>query len=203
VTLSYVHAVLTLVVVVFVCPALQAQQSAPSITIETSPMIGKAVPVSFPTESQAVSPDGRYAIVGVDGDSEPYHSVWMDDRVLKTRQKLFVYDRHIVLLWDNESKSFAVTDYVGSNTSRCKVFSVNRKAPTIQVLNVLLPALFVDARERLKKQLSNHHVYVEAFVWSGSNVLTVKVSGYGDADPTGFEQFYNVNLHAARPVTPD
>ena len=76
----------------------------------------------------------------------------------------------------------------------------NSNNPSVDVLS---PALFVDARERLKKQLSNHHVYVEAFVWSGSNVLTVKVSGYGDADPTGFEQFYNVNLHPARPVSPE
>ena len=155
-------------------------------------------PVSFPAQSQAVSPDGRYAIVGVDSRTEPYHSVFLEDRLLKTRRKLFDYDRHIVLLWKSDSKLFAVTDYTGSDNSRCSVLSVDEKAPPVQVLDVLSHQLSEDTWKQLETHLRNHHAYVEAEAWDGPMSPMVKISGFGDADPTGFAGFYEVLL----PVEP-
>jgi hypothetical protein len=163
-------------------------------------LVTSVLPVPFPEQSQAVSPDGRYVIVGINNNAEPYHTVFLEDRALTTRRKLLTYDRHIALLWGNDSKSFAVTNYVGSNGSRCTVISVDQKVPPIEVVDSLLRALSKDARERLSRQLSNDHVYVEASVWnSSSTALTVKISGHGDADPSGFTQFYNVYLYPQRP----
>jgi hypothetical protein len=62
--------------------------------------------VSFPEQSQAASPNGRYVIVG-ENHAEPFHSAILEDRVLKTRRKLFDYDRHIDLLWNPNNRSFA------------------------------------------------------------------------------------------------
>jgi hypothetical protein len=156
-------------------------------------------PVSFPAQAQAVSPDGRYAIVGVDSGTEPYHSVFLEDRSLKTRRKLFNYDHRIVLLWKSDSKLFAVTDYQGSDNSRCSVLPVDEKVPPIQVLDVLSHQLSEDSWKQLQTHLSNHHAYVEAEVWDGPMSLLVKISGYGDADPAGFAGFYEVLLPAGKP----
>jgi hypothetical protein len=162
-------------------------------------VISDVLPVALPAESQAVSPDGRYAIVGVDRPEEPYHTVFLEDRSLKSRRKLFNYDRRIVVLWKSDSKFFAVTDYAGSDNSRCTIFSVNEKAPPISVLDVLARQLSKDTWQQLESRLSNHHKYIEAFVWDGPRSLQVKISGYGDLDPAGFMQFYEVLLPVREP----
>ena len=36
----------------------------------------KTYSVSFPEHSRATSPNGRYALINVDSDSEPYHTVF-------------------------------------------------------------------------------------------------------------------------------
>jgi len=156
-------------------------------------------PVSFPAHSQAVSPDGRYAIVGVDNTTGPFHTVFLEDRFLKTRRKLFTYDRHIVLLWKSDSKLFAVTDYVGSDTSRCSIVSVDEKVLPIQVLEVLSRQLAEDTWKQLESHLRNQHASVEASVWDGPMSLKVKISGYGNADPAGFVGFYEVLVPIGQP----
>src|SRR6266478_4802138 len=60
---------------------------------QTRPLPAKLI--SFPEHSRAVSPDGRYSITGVYSESEPYHTVFLDDRQLKTRRELFSYSRSI------------------------------------------------------------------------------------------------------------
>jgi len=162
-------------------------------------VVTNVFPVSFPGQSQAPSPDGRYVIVGADSGSGPYHSVFLEDRLLKTRRKLFDYDRHIVLLWKSDSKLLAVTDYVSSENSRCSILPVDEKVPPIQVLDVLSHQLSEDTWKQLQTHLSNHHAYVEAEVWDGPMSLLVKISGYGDADPAGFAGFYEVLLPAGKP----
>ncbi|HYB61750.1 MAG TPA: carboxypeptidase-like regulatory domain-containing protein [Methylomirabilota bacterium] len=109
------------------------------------PIVTNVFAVPFPAKSLAVSPDGRYAIIGVDTDREPYHTVFLEDRVLNTRRKLFNYDRNIVLLWKPDSKLFAVTDYTGSDSSQCRIISADEDAPPIQVLDILSRQLSEDA----------------------------------------------------------
>jgi len=158
------------------------------------PVVSNEVPVSFPAQSQAVSPDGRYAIVGVDRGTKPSHSVFLEDHFLKTRRKLFNYHQHIVVLWKTDSKLFAVTDYVGSDSSRCSILSVDEKVPPIQVLDVLSRQFSTDTWKQLANRLNKDHVYVEAAVWDGPTSLMVKISGHGDADPGGFTEFAEVLL---------
>lgn len=162
-------------------------------------IVSNVFPVSFPDQSQAASPDGRYVIVGVDGDADPHHTVFLEDRILKTRRKLFNYDRHVVFLWYYDSNLFAVTDYVSSDSSRCSIISVDEKVPPIQVLDLLFRQLSESSRERLKSHLSNHHAYVEASVWAKPTDLELKVSGFGDTDPAGFTEFYSLQVHHVAP----
>src|SRR5271155_4604017 len=194
----FIRASLCVAMLAALCPRVRAQQSDTRTQVQVcSPClpITDVFPVSFPAQSRAPSPDGRYVIVGVDSDSEPYHTVFLEDDVLKSRRKLFNYNRSIAVLWAEDSKSFALSDYVGSNVSQCSVISVDKHTRPIQVIDLILAALSEEAREQLKKQLSNDHVYVEAFGWTGPTDLTVKISGHGDANPSGFEVYYTVQVN--------
>ena len=151
-----------------------------------------ALSVSFPEHSRAVSPDGRYAIAGVDSDTEPYHTVFLEDRQLMTRRKLFNYDRSIDLLWNPNSKSFALADRAGSDISRCSIVSVDKRVPTVDVWEKLVKAVDPDEQKNL---LANHHVYIAATEWPDSDKLRVKVWGYGDVNPSGLTRFYIYDTH--------
>jgi hypothetical protein len=173
--------------------SLAAQENI-EVCTGNCPAVTNVFPVSFPAQSQAVSPDGRYAVVDIDSDRKPYHRVFLEDRFLHTRRNLFNYERHVVLLWDADSRMFAATDYIGSGTSTCSIISVDDKVARMQALDLLFRQLGEDAKKILQGQLSNHHVYVEASEWWGSTSLVVTVSGYGDRDAKGFKQAYNVLL---------
>lgn len=144
--------------------------------------------VSFPEQSQAPSPDARYVIVEEENHAEPFHTAILEDRVLKIRRKLFDYDRSIDLLWNPDSKSFAVTDYEGSDYSRCSIIFTDKTIPTIPVWDKLTKALTERDRRSL---LENHHVYIAAVQWISVTALKVKVWGYGELNPSGFTRLYS------------
>jgi len=143
--------------------------------------------ISLPQQSQAASPNGRYVIVG-ENHAEPFHTAILEDRVLKTRRKLFDYDRHIDILWNPDNRSFALTDYEESDYSRCSIIFIDQTLPTIRVWDKLVKA--VSQRER-KSLLENQHVYIAAMQWIEAGALKVKVWGYGKVDPSGFTRFYS------------
>jgi hypothetical protein len=148
-------------------------------------------PIAFPETSRALSPNGRYALIGVDSDSEPNHTVFLEDQQLKTRRRLFNYDRHIDLLWNPDSESFAVSDYAGSDYSRCSIVSVNKNVPPVQVWDELVKVATANERKSL---LRNDHVYIAGTDWITSRVLKVKVWGNGEVDPAGFTRFYTYEI---------
>jgi hypothetical protein len=149
---------------------------------------------SFPLMCYASSPDGRYQIIGVNSDAEPHHTIYWEDMVHETWRKLLTYDQRVDLLWNANSKLLAVTDFVGTESSRCTIYSVDESIPPIQVLDLLCSKLPKSEQKRLKSLLANHHVYVEASAWNGLTELQLKVSGYGDANPAGFSEIYDVQL---------
>jgi hypothetical protein len=144
-------------------------------------------PISFPEHSQAVSPNGRYLITNVESDSEPHHTVFLNDRRLKTRRKLFNYGRGIEILWNRDSKSFVLNDYAGSDYSECRIFSVDEKVQSINVWDQVLKDATTKERRSL---LENHHVYIAAKEWISSKTLKVRVWGYGEVHDDGFTRYY-------------
>jgi len=147
--------------------------------------------VSFPEHSRSVSPNGRYVLVGVDAGKEPSHTVYLEDSQLKSQRKLFNYDRHIDLLWNPDSESFAVSDYAGSDYSRCSIVSVTESVSPVQVWDELIKAAPVNEQ---KSFLRNDHVYIAATEWISSKVLKVKVWGHGEVNPAGFTRFYRYEI---------
>ena|SRR5271168_3195972 len=91
--------------------------------------------ITFPSQSKAASPNGRYVVVGVDSPEEPHHTIFLEDRRLQTRRKLLNYERSADILWNPNSKSLALTDHGGSDFSLCSVIAVDPAAPSIQVMD--------------------------------------------------------------------
>jgi len=152
---------------------------------QTQPLPAKLI--SFPEHSRAVSPDGRYSITGVYSESEPYHTVFLDDRQLKTRRELFSYSRSIELLWNPDGKSFVLNDYAGSDYSECKIIFVDEKAESIDVWDKIVKGI---APREQRSLLENHHVYIAAREWVSRDAVKVKVWGYGEVNRSGFIRFY-------------
>jgi len=148
-------------------------------------------PIGFPEHSRATSPDRRYALINVDNDTEPYHTVFLENRRLKTRRELFHYGRGVDVLWSPDSRSFALTDYAGSNYSLCSVIYVDEKLPAIDVWTDLRKRVAPSERRLME---GNDHVYIEAISWDGPKILKVKIGGYGEPSPNGFTRFYSYTI---------
>ena len=87
----------------------------------------KTWPMSFPEHSRATSPNRDYALVNVDRETEPYHTVLLENRKLKTRRELFHYGGGIDVRWNPDSQSFTLTDHAGSDYSLCSIVYVDKK----------------------------------------------------------------------------
>jgi len=88
-------------------------------------------------------------------------------------------------------ESFAVSDYAGSDYSRCSIVSVTENVPPVQVWDELVKS--ATANEQ-KSFLRNDHVYIAATEWISSRVLKVKVWGHGEVNPAGFTRFYRYEI---------
>lgn len=95
------------------------------------------------------------------------------------------------MLWNPDSRSFALTDYAGSDYSLCGIIYVDEKVPTIEVWGDLLKRVTPGERKIMEE---NHHVYIEATSWEGTTTLKVKIDGYGDLNPGGFRRFYSYDI---------
>jgi hypothetical protein len=153
----------------------------------TRPQASITRPIDFPEHSRAISPDGRYSIIGIESDSGPYHTVFLEDRRTNMRRKLFEYGRHIEILWNPDSRSFVLNDYAGSDYSECKIISVDEKVRPIDVWDKIVKGITINEQRSL---LENHHVYIAAREWISPDTLKVRVWGYGNVNHSGFTRFY-------------
>ena len=159
---------------------------------------------SFPEQSHVASLDGRYLLLRRGWPWAGRHTVELEDRVLKTRRKLFQYDRRVVFLW--YGKLIIATDYAGRRASHCTLYSVDKKTPSVQVLDLLLSQLDEDERRGLVEVLSNRRVYVEALGFGFNGMaewgpgLGAKLSAYGPEGTLEFQWIYGVGLPADQTI---
>jgi hypothetical protein len=148
--------------------------------------------VAFPAYSRATSPNGRYAVINVDSDLEPYyHAVFLEDRKLKTRRQILKYERHAEVLWNPDGKSFSFSDFAGSDSAVCSIVRVNEKAAAIPVLDNLLKRPSAAEREHIQR---NDHLYIEGVRWIDAKTLLVKIWGHDSDRRKAFERFYRYRV---------
>jgi hypothetical protein len=155
-------------------------------------------PVSFPEGPQAVSRDGRYVVVSTGRPSASRHTLLLEDRVLKTRRKLLNYGKRVVVFWDQYEDLVAVTEYAGTESSRCTIFSVDQDVPPVEVLDLLRSELAESELKCLNSMLRNQHMFVQALGWD-QGVFKVRVYEYGATGERGFQWEYAVGLPPRKP----
>jgi hypothetical protein len=157
-----------------------------------------AAPVSFPeAASEAVSPNGQFAVVNVDSDAEPHHTLFLENRQTKARQKLMDYERHVEVLWNPNSTTLAVTDYAGSNIAECLLFSVSDPRQPENVADVLRKT--IKNSKELAILRKGGHTYWRAVRWTSPHTLVVKVWGHTDENPSqSFEYFHTYHANNGR-----
>jgi hypothetical protein len=145
--------------------------------------------VSFPSaQTQAVARDGRFAVVNVDSDTEPHHTLLLENRQTKSTRKILEYDRSVEVLWNPDSTMFAVNNYAGSNVGECLIFLIN-KAASVNVGDVLQNG--TTNRDEISTLHASDHIYWAAVRWMSPQLLKVKLWGHTDVSPYREFQYYH------------
>ena len=145
----------------------------------------------FPGEiSQISSPNKTYLLSNIDDDkSPPYHTLFLKDLKNNTNEKLFFYNRYVDVLWSPKGTGLIVNDHGGSDYANSIIFLLNGVKKSVDLKATLRQKISEN-----KSIFGNHHVYIEGMEWVDENRVKVKISGYGDIDPNGFEIWYEYTI---------
>ncbi len=187
-------------------PQLISFLLAPSVCVGNCTVVNEGPPSSM-DNLPGVAPNGGYAIVDVVGEREPRHAIFLEDRILDTKRKLFASDHPGAFLWNPASNEFAVTDdkdYTGNDISLHCIFSVERDVPPIPVLDLLARQLSETEREHLENGLRSRRVEIQALEWINPKKLQVEISGYDDRSRLIFDDTYTllVDFDGMAPIWP-
>jgi len=148
--------------------------------------VGKPTP--FPgKQTSLISPDKQRELVNRDADNDSgvvrlggNHSLFLREAKTGMETRIHTYNRHIEASWSPDGRFVAVTDFAASDESVCFIYRV-ADGKLVRLTDALKEVL--SGTDKLK----NHHVYFRAETWQNGPILKVKVSGFGDQDPKGFE----------------
>jgi len=112
--------------------------------------------------------------------------VYLTDQVTKNSIEVLSFSRHVSVGWGPTGEAFFVTDYAGSDFSRCLVFVLRGASPERRDLS---EALRISSLVP-PKTLTNHHVFCEVVRWLNDDELLIRLRGYGEADPRGFSNYH-------------
>ncbi len=145
----------------------------------------------YPARSGGLtSPDGRYVLLNIDNETDNQvqylgdnHALYLIDLKFARLRKVHAYGRSVVVSWSPRGSAFYINDRTGSNSSNVIFYLVSIG----KAIN-----LSEEFRQRVtqKSVERNHHVYFEATEWLTENTVKLKIHGYGDVDPNGFELWY-------------
>jgi hypothetical protein len=177
--------------------SLRPQANA-ALDVEGTPVIGLlelfvAVGLGgFPgTEHEVASPDGVHAIVWAEpraNDPQFKHHLLMLDRRTNRTSPLMPFFRHVRVEWAPAGRYVAVTCACGSDFSDVSVFDTEHPGKGLAVAKEL------QRRVGRIRVLDNHHAYVEALGWLDDAALRIRVWGYGERSPKGFDWQYVFDL---------
>ena len=152
---------------------------------ESCPVLRNIFPIDLPKNSEARSPDGHYSVVFINSRSGAVHTLFLKDNVGGGRRKLQTYKTRVAILWNSSSDFFSVTDYTGTDQSRCTMMSVDSKTRPFEVIDGLSRQLTPDTWARLKDHLRDQKFLVEGWLWEGTAALEVNISTDTPGFPTG------------------
>jgi len=149
-------------------------------------------PVAFPGAAEAKDPTGRFTVVYVAPDAKAVdggqHELRLRVEKSGAARHLMFFGRSAAVLWAPDGNALAVTDRRGSDTWTVLVFFSEKPGETN------LDAELARSLGPLPERTGNHHVYLEAVRWLTAKTLRVRLRGYGDRDPQGFDELFDYEL---------
>jgi hypothetical protein len=137
------------------------------------------------------SPDAHYVLVNVDTtDSDPPHVLFLEDARAKSRVVLYEYPRWATFFWAPDSNALVVNDFSGSDFADVVLFQLGDHLKQVS----LRETLFAQKGDVEQRAIENHHVFLEFLAWLDSRHVSLKLHGYGDRDPGGFEVCFIYDL---------
>jgi hypothetical protein len=146
----------------------------------------------FPgTDHEVMSPDRVHSVVWEEpraNDREFTHHLLMHDKRTGRSIPLMPFFRNAYVEWAPSGRYVAVTCRCGSDFSEVSVFDTQHPGNGVAVTKEL------QRRIGRIPVLDNHHAYVESLGWLGDTGLRIRVWGYGERNPKGFEWQYVFEL---------
>lgn len=147
---------------------------------------------SFPgTVNQALSPNGRLAVVNEDRDQEPNHVLFLRNTETNLASAIFPYRRHVDVSWASDSRFFFVNDYAESNSSDCIVIDTGSMAR-----KHMSRALRSERHRTLR--LDESHLYVTCSTWRAQDLILVSVVGHDGSVPGGIKERFIFDARTGR-----
>lgn len=144
--------------------------------------------VNLPTKRSSVSPDFRWLVRCVTAEQSDgfIHRVLLSRLGAKEEEQVWAFDRSCDVLWSDDSRRLAITDWTGSSLS--EIYLVEISAPKARRLEV------VGVEKLIQKEELQGHCYYEALKWEPEHRLTIWIFGHTDENPShGFAYYLSVD----------
>lgn len=143
----------------------------------------------FPGDVTSInSPDNNFSIHSEDYDEEPNHSLFFKYEQTGIEKKILDFRRHADISWAPDSKYFFVNDYLGSDFTNCIVIAL----PELKKINIMPILKTLPIEEGI---FDSHHLHVTCEAWRNDGYINVRLTGYGDQNPSGFDYGYLVDFN--------
>ncbi len=146
-----------------------------------------AAGLPLPGGDVAQSPDRKWELSSTPPVADEGHKLLLTSRSDGSARVLFLFPRHIEVLWAPDSKHVAITDYSGSDIGDCKIVDVE-SAKAISVTDA------IRKTELAPFVAKNHHAFVKCLTWHSQEVIGVQLDAYGDLNPNGVKKHVRFNI---------
>ncbi len=164
------------------------------------PIIHERRRTYFPEKPSAIiSPDGRYAITNMDGNSGKdafslggKHALYLHNTRTNEQEKIYVYEEHVEVVWSPKGDNVLINDYGESSDCRyyCEllIFFLDKRK-------------LITMRDQLREKMGNDpHLFgnncvrIMGIEWLSENRIEMRIQGYGDVDPGTFRRRYEYHV---------
>lgn len=143
----------------------------------------------FPSaKSQAPSPDGRYVVVNIDNQRQPYHSIILEEKGTGRTRKIADYERSVAVLWAPSSGLLALNEYSGSDSTSTYIIPLDESLPKIDVQKEIV--------SKAKHIAHGDHEYFGVMRWVDDRRVIVNHWGHGESEQ-GFCECYIYTLNGS------
>jgi len=152
-------------------------------------VVALATRVLFPGPThEVVSPDGRRVVLWEEpepGDQQYTHRLRVGVPGSRDSRVVMEFFRRATVEWSPSSRYLAITCWCGSDFA------------AVTIIDVEDPGHRLDAGPELQRRvghlavLDNHHAYIEAIGWITPSRVELRLWGYGEPNPKGFERHYS------------